>query len=180
MGSSMLGDCTIFILLYLMAFRSPSPGLALLPCTRSEVAPAAQLSWPVTTRWLHKPKCHDGHVNLNGFCSTSTEATSVLHSWSVCSFKNDGLQFVIPRHKVQAVTAVMAQKPYHNWESIPCRLLSRQVCLLTCFRGKWDWTRATHFQGKCHVHCTSGATTYKQSVSSVDWKRGKNKSFVSL
>jgi hypothetical protein len=24
----------------------------------------------------------------------------------------------------------------------------------------WDRTHATHFQGKCHVHCTTGATLY--------------------
>ena len=31
---------------------------------------------------------------------------------------------------------------------------------ITCFRGKWDRIRATRFQGKCHVHHTSGATLY--------------------
>jgi hypothetical protein len=58
--------------------------------------------------------------------------------------------------------------------------LAFKAGLLSHFRGRWDRTGATHFQGKCHVHCTSGATIYQQRVSSVNRKWDKNKSFISL
>jgi hypothetical protein len=48
---------------------------------------------------------------------------------------------------------------------------------LTCFRGKWDRTRATCFQGKCQVHCTSGATLHYWRDSTVNRKLDESKSF---
>jgi hypothetical protein len=58
--------------------------------------------------------------------------------------------------------------------------LAFKASLLTHFRGKWDLTGATHFQGKCHDHCTTCATIFQQIVSSVNRKLDKKKSFVSL
>jgi hypothetical protein len=58
--------------------------------------------------------------------------------------------------------------------------LAFKASLLTRFRGGWDRTRATHFQGKCQVHCTSSATIYQKRVSSMNRKRDMNKCFVSL
>ena len=54
--------------------------------------------------------------------------------------------------------------------------LAFKAGLLSRFRGGWDRTGATHFQGKCHVRCTSGATIYQKRVSSVNRKQDKNKS----
>ena len=57
--------------------------------------------------------------------------------------------------------------------------LAFKASLLTRFQGGWDRTRATHFQGECQAHCTSGATIYQQRVLSVIRKRDMNKSFIS-
>jgi len=38
--------------------------------------------------------------------------------------------------------------------------LAFKAGVLACFRGKWDRTRVTCFQGKYHVHCTISATLH--------------------
>ena len=52
-------------------------------------------------------------------------------------------------------------------------LLAFKASLLTHFRSKWDRTRGTRFQGKCHIHCTSGATLHWWRVPTVNgsWMR---------
>jgi hypothetical protein len=84
-----------------------------------------------------------------------------------------------PRHNGVATVAMDNKKSLPQTGIDPMELAFK-ASLLTRFRGGWDRTRTTHFQGKCQVHCTSGATIYQKRVSSVTRKWDKNKSFVSL